>query len=246
MAGELMGCGVITVPMKAFKHDLAAMARAVNEKTKAVFVANPNNPTGTYNTRTEVEEFLKKISSRRNPPLVIMDEAYYEYARAEKGYPETLAYLDRYPTLVVLRTFSKIYALAGLRVGYGFAAPEVVDYLDRIRPPFNINLLAQEAAIASLNDPRQVSDSLRLVLREKAYLYAELKRRAVPFIPSAGNFVLMDMSPSAGKDVFNRLLRKGVIVRAMDEYKLPNHIRVSIGLPEENRMFLRALDAITA
>ncbi len=243
MAGELMGAKVVVVPMKEYAHDLAAMASAVTEKTKAVFVANPNNPTGTYTAAAEVEGLLDSLK-RRFPgrgPLVVMDEAYYEYARAEAGYPETQRYLERYPGLVVLRTFSKIYGLAGLRVGYGFASPGVVDYVDRIRPPFNVSLVAQEAAVASLGDAAQVRKSAALVKKQKEYLYRELERMGVPFVRSAANFVLIDVAPFTGQEIFQKLLRRGVIVRAMDEYDFPRHLRVSIGLPEENKLFVAAL-----
>lgn len=241
MAGQLMGCKAVTVPMDGFTHDLDAMADAVTKRTKAIFIANPNNPTGTYNTDRQFRRFMETVrrKSRGMLPLVIMDEAYYEYARAEKDYPETLGYLRKYPNLVILRTFSKIYALAGLRVGYGFAAAPVVDYIERVRPPFNINSFAQAAAVASLGDPAQVQKGIALVKAGKKYLYSELQRRGVAFIPSAANFILIDTAPLAGQDVFKKLLAKGVIVRAMDEYDYPRYIRVTIGLPQENRLFVK-------
>jgi len=229
--------------MKNYRHDLDAMADAVNGKTKAIFIANPNNPTGTYNTKAEFESFLNRMLSYSFacPPLVIMDEAYYEYARLQKDYPETLKYLDKYPNLVILRTFSKVYALAGLRAGYGFAAKETVDYIDRIRPPFNLNSLVQAAGAASIADETQVKKGTALVVKEKAALYKELKKLGIPFIPSAANFILMEIRPFKGKEVFEKLLRLGVIVRAMDEYKLPSFVRVSVGLPQENKMFIEAV-----
>lgn len=243
MAGKLMGSKVVSIPMKNYKHDLSAMAEAVNGNTKAIFVANPNNPTGTYNTKAEFEEMLAILSTKQLNcmPLLIMDEAYYEYARVEKDYPETLGYFEKYPNLVVLRTFSKIYALAGLRAGYGFASKELVDYIDRIRPPFNLNSVAQAAAIASLADAAQVSKGLAVIKKEKKYLYGELKKLGISFIPSAANFILMEIKPFTGKEVFLNLLKLGVIARAMDEYLFPNFIRVSIGLPEENRMFIASV-----
>jgi histidinol-phosphate aminotransferase len=241
-----MDANVITVPMKDFKHDVAAMAKAVRPGTKAVFVANPNNPTGTYNTRAELDAFLTAVKNRaeKNLPLIILDEAYYEYARLEKDYPEMLEKLSLWPNLILLRTFSKIYGLAGLRVGYAFASPEIVSYLERVRPPFNINSVAQAAAEASLKDGAQVLKSGRLVQKEKKYLYEKLNTMKISFIPSAANFILVNVSPSQGMDVFNELLKKGVIVRAMDEYDFPYHIRVTIGLPEENRRFIRALSEV--
>ena len=243
MAGKLMNSTVISVPMKNYKHDLEAMADAVNGSTKAIFIANPNNPTGTYNTKYEFEALLARISaySLERPPLIIMDEAYYEYARLEKDYPETLKYLEKYPNLVILRTFSKVYALAGMRAGYGFAAAEIVDYVDRIRPPFNLNSLVQAAGAASLADAEQVKKGTALVKKEKALMYKELKKLGIAFVPSAGNFILMEIKPFTGQEAFGKLLRLGVIVRGMDEYEFPNFVRVSIGLPSENRMFIEAV-----
>lgn len=247
MAAKLMECSVTAVPMKdGFTHDLEAMARAVTAKTKAVFITNPNNPTGTYNTAEECAVFLKTMERRfpSRPPLVVMDEAYYEYARVNPDYPDTLPLLKRYPNLVILRTFSKIYALAGLRVGYGFAASGIVDYIDRIRPPFNINIPAQEAAVASLSDKNQVARSVAMVEQGKLAICSELDRLGMPFVPSAANFVLMDVSPLRGADAFAKILKHGVIVRAMDEYQLPHHIRVTIGTPAQNKLFLAALKKV--
>jgi histidinol-phosphate aminotransferase len=184
--------------------------------------------------------------SRKSLPLVVVDEAYYEYARVNKDYPDTLRLMKRYPNLIILRTFSKIYGLAGLRVGYGFADPEIVDYIDRIRPPFNVNFPAQVAAVASLSDSTQVSRSLTLLEQEKLSICRELDRWGIQFVPSAANFVLINISPLKGLDVFKRLLKEGVIVRAMDEYQLVNHIRVTIGTRAQNKMFLAALKKIVA
>ncbi|MBN1822953.1 MAG: histidinol-phosphate transaminase [Endomicrobiales bacterium] len=243
MAGELMNCKVVSVPMKGFKHDLDAMARAVNSRTKAVFIANPNNPTGTYNTKGELERFLSSVSvkSLSLPPLVVMDEAYYEYALVNRDYPRTLGLLKKYPNLVILRTFSKIYGLAGLRVGYGFADETVVDYYERVRPPFNVNLMAQRAATASLNDKRQVKRSVSMAEAQKKWLCGELGKLDIEYVPSAANFILMEIRPFSGRYVFQKLLRLGVIVRAMDEYDYPGFVRVTVGLPSENRMFIGAV-----
>jgi histidinol-phosphate aminotransferase len=241
MAGELMNAKVISVPMKSFTHDLDKMARAVTSKTKAIFVANPNNPTGTYNTKTELIAFLERVNKKATAPIVVFDEAYFEYARVRKDYPDTIQFLASYPNIISLRTFSKIYGLAGLRVGYGFASADIVGYLDRVRPPFNINVCAQEAAAVSLADPLQVSSGCKLVEEGKKSLYNELTKAGIAFVPSATNFLLIDVSPLSGKDVFRELLKKGLIVRAMDEYQYCNHIRVTIDLPDNNRLFIREL-----
>jgi len=245
MAGRLMNARVTAVPMKDYAHDLPAMARAVTPKTKAVFIANPNNPTGTYNTRREFDSFLRALSSRKDcAPLVIVDEAYYEFACVNSDYPDTLSCLRNNPRVIILRTFSKVYGLAGLRCGYGFTSPEVADFMERVRPPFNVNSVAQAACVASLKDRGQVQKSIKLVKEQKAYLYGEMERLGVRYIPTAANFILFDVSPMRGKDVFLALLRRGVIVRAMDEYELPHHVRVSIGLPEENRFFIKCLKEV--
>lgn len=246
MAGELMGSTVKTVPMKGLTHDLAAMAAAVTSRTKAVFVTNPNNPTGTYNTRAELERFLAAVAKRggKCPPLVIIDEAYYEYASCLKDYPQTMKYLAKYPNLIVLRTFSKAYGLAGMRVGYGFAAPEIVDFIERIRPPFNISLPSQAAAVAALDDAAHMRKSVALVEQQKKVLYAGFKKLGIPYVPTAANFVLIDVQPALGRDVFKNLLRRGIIIRAMDEYRLPNHVRITVGLPVENKLLLKELAAV--
>ncbi len=223
-----------------FTHDLVAMAQAVTPKTKAIFIANPNNPTGTYNTADEMESFFNHLSTM---PLVIIDEAYYEYAKGEKDYPDTLKYFRGGKNIIILRTFSKIYGLAGLRIGYGIAKKEIIDFLERIRPPFNVNSLAQEAALASLDDGEQIKKSIQLVKEGKKYLYQELKKLGLNYVPSAANFILIEMKKE-GKKVFTELLEQGVIVRAMEEYGFPEYIRVTIGLPEENRKFIQALKKV--
>jgi len=241
MAGELMGSKVISVPMKNFKHDLSAMAKAITSKTKAIFVANPNNPTGTYNTKAEVEEFLKSVFSSQSSALIVFDEAYYEYARVERDYPETINFYRKYKNIIILRTFSKIYGLAGLRVGYAIANPEIVSFIDRIRPPFNVNSIAQAVVEKALKDTKNLKESLKLVEEGKKYLYSELEKIGLKFVPSSANFILIDVSPNKGFDIFQSLLKLGIIVRAMDEYDFPNHIRVTIGKPEENKKFIDGL-----
>ena len=236
MAGDLMGCRVITVPSKEYKHDLAGMKAAITPKTKVVFIINPNNPTGTYVTDRELNEFFQGL---REDIIVVFDEAYYEYA-TQKDYPQTMDYLKQGKNVIILRTFSKIYALAGLRVGYGLAGEELVSYLERVRPPFNVNSLAQVAAEVSLDDKQQIKRSLGLVEKEKKKLYRELDKLPVAYIPSAANFVLIDLKREAG-EICKKLLASGVIVRPMGEYKLPNCLRVTIGLPAENKRFIREL-----
>jgi histidinol-phosphate aminotransferase len=236
MAGELMGARVIEVPMKNDTHDLEAMARAVTDRTKLVFIANPNNPTGTYNTHDEMEEFLITLPAR---VLAVIDEAYFEYARARPDYPDAIDFFRSGRNLIALRTFSKIHGLAGVRLGYGVAPEPVIATLERVRPPFNVSTPAQAAGIAALGDRGHVRRSAGLVAKEKALLEKALKGMGIPFFPSVGNFLLMDVSPRRGADVFEALMKKGVIVRAMNEYGYPHHIRVTVGKPAENRLFLK-------
>jgi histidinol-phosphate aminotransferase len=246
LAAELMGADVVSVPMRHYTHDLSAMVSAIREDTKLLFIANPNNPTGTYNTQSELSGLLARVSRlnkrRARPVLVIVDEAYYEYAQAFQGdYPDTLKLQKEFSNLIVLRTFSKAHALAGLRVGYGFADPEIIGALDRVRPPFNISVLGQVGAEASLGDAAQTKRAIRLVKSERKKVLPALAKLGVPVVPSIGNFILLDLSPRKGAEVFESLLDRGIIVRSMEEYGFPNHIRVTYGLPGENQAFLQAL-----
>ncbi|MCX7940554.1 MAG: histidinol-phosphate transaminase [Endomicrobia bacterium] len=244
MAGELMGAKIISVPMKNYKHDLDVMARKANKKTKIVFIANPNNPTGTYNTNQELKKFFDTLLMRKLYPLVVVDEAYYEYARCYDDYPESLFLRKLYPNLIILRTFSKIYGLAGLRVGFGIARKEVISDLDRVRPPFNVSVVAQYAATAVLDSDSHLQKSVALVNKEKQYLYSQLERIGLKYIPSATNFILIDVTPFKGEWVFRKLLSKGVIVRAMDEYEFPYFIRVTVGSHKENVAFITTIKQI--
>ena len=247
MVTQLMGSKSVIVEMKdGFIYDLEAIAKACNKNTKAIFITNPNNPTGTYNTKVELEKFFKKIPKNKYgvKPIVIIDEAYFEYAALIKDYPNGLNYLKENPNLIVLRTFSKIYALAGLRVGYGFASKEIVSYIERMRPTFNVNLLAQVAAIASIKDKDQVIKGQKLINQEKDFLYKEFKKLKIDYIPSVANFILIKTTPLKGKDCFKALLKEGVIIRAMDEYQLPDWVRITIGLPEENKLFIKKLKKV--
>lgn len=247
MAVQLMASKSVVVAMKdGLTHDLNAMLKACNKNTKAVFIANPNNPTGTYVTAKEIEVFLQKLPKNKYgmKPLVIIDEAYYEYASFKKDYPQTLKYLSKNPNLIILRTFSKIYALAGARVGYGFASEQVADYIERIRPPFNLNIFAQTAGVASLKDDNQVKRSLAHIRKEMKFVTDGFKKLKIDFIESVGNFVLFSVAPLNGSDVFKQLLREGVIVRAMGEYDLNNYVRVTIGTRAENQLFLNKLKKV--
>src|SRR6266545_2677629 len=225
----------VTVPLKEFRHDLPAMAKAVTARTRLVFICNPNNPTGTYVTAAEVAAFLQTI-----PPdvIVVFDEAYYVYVTAA-DYPDTLAVLKGGRNVVLLRTFSKIDGLAGLRIGYGLTTPEIVQHLNRIRPPFNTNSLAQKAALAALADEEHVRESRRLNAEGMAYLTERLRALGLTVVPSQANFLYFDVRQD-GKAVFEALLRRGVIVRHLSG----PFLRVTIGLPHEHERFIAALQAV--
>ncbi len=239
MAGELMGCKIISVPMINYTHDLYAMAKKVNKQTKIVFIANPNNPTGTYNREQEFIHMLKYLKQKNLSPIVVIDEAYYEYARVLKDYPESIKLRKIYPNLLILRTFSKVYGLAGLRVGFGISNRDIIFNMDRVRPPFNVSVVAQYVAVEALKDEEHIKRSVDLVIKEKEFLYQNLDKLGINYIPSAANFILIDVSPLKGEYVFKELLSKGIIVRAMDEYDFPNFIRVTVGSKLENRVFLK-------
>jgi histidinol-phosphate aminotransferase len=219
-----------------YGHDLAAMARAIGPDTRMVFIANPNNPTGTWVEREPLRQFIAAA-----PPttLIVLDEAYGEYAH-ELGVPDGLEWRERFPNLVILRTFSKAYGLAGARVGYAVSHPEVADVLNRLRPAFNVNSIAQAGAMAALADQAHMRRGVAATLAELRRVSAELTRLGIAQARSAANFLLVNVRTS-GAAVYDELLRAGIIVRPMGGYGLPEHLRISIGLPAENDRLLRAL-----
>ncbi|MDR2709277.1 MAG: histidinol-phosphate transaminase [Elusimicrobiota bacterium] len=247
MAVKLMDAKAVVVPMAdGFVQNLDAMLAKCSPKTKAIFITNPNNPTGTYNDCAAFENFLQNVpvSQDGQSPLIILDEAYFEYAAMMPDYPNGLDYIRRYKNLIVFRTFSKAYALAGMRVGYGFANPEIVDYIERIRPPFNVNSLASAAACASLTDKNQVKRTQKLIKAEKNYLYKKFEKLDIDFIDTAANFIMFSVPNLMGKELFKMLLEKGVIIRSLDEYELREWARVSIGLHSENKFFIKKLKEV--
>jgi histidinol-phosphate aminotransferase len=235
LAVQAIGARGVEVPARAYGHDLRAMAAAVNSRTRLIFVANPNNPTGTYIPGGELESFIKALPAH---VVLVLDEAYNEYLPVEVR-ADSLAWLERYPNLVITRTFSKVYGLAGLRVGYALAHPEVADLLNRVREPFNVNSVALAAAAAALEDTDFVRRSHELNLAGMRQITAGLSAIGIEYIPSYGNFVTFKV-PDA-RSVFQRLLRSGVIVRPIASYGMPDHLRVSIGLGSENARFLDSL-----
>jgi histidinol-phosphate aminotransferase len=230
----------IEVAAKDLGHDLPAMRKAIDERTRIVFVANPNNPTGTWLAPTALETFIASVPQ---DTLVVLDEAYNEYLPPQRQ-ARSAAWLGSYPNLILSRTFSKAYGLAALRVGYGIMHPKVADMLNRVRQPFNVNALAQVAALAALGDGAYVEESRALNDAGMRQLEDGLKAQGVGFVPSHGNFLLVEVG-DAGR-VYQRLLEQGVIVRPVANYGLPAHLRVTVGLPEENRRFLAALKVALA
>ncbi|MBI5896675.1 MAG: histidinol-phosphate transaminase [Desulfobacterales bacterium] len=234
------GAVPVKVPLdQRLAMDLPAMLAKVGPRTRMVFICNPNNPTGTAIGRRAYDDFLAALPER---VLVVVDEAYYEFVR-DGGCVSGLAYLEAPRTVVTLRTFSKAYGLAGLRVGYGVMDARLAELLNRVRMPFNVNSLGQVAATAALDDSAFLQKTLATVHQGLDFLYAELSKRGLRYFPTQANFFLIDVGRPAD-EVFQALLRQGVIVRSMRAYGYPTYIRLSVGLPEENLRFLRALDAV--
>ena len=233
------GAELIEVPAVGYGADLPAMLAAIRDDTAMVFLANPNNPTGTWVDRTALVRFLDAVPSR---VVVVLDEAYVEYVE-HPDFPDGLALLDAYPNLIVTRTFSKIHGLAALRLGYAVSSPAIAGLLNRVRQPFNTSSLAQAAAIAALADRAYVAESRQLNTAGLAQLETGLREQGVRFLPSIGNFLCIDCDGPAAP-VYEALLREGVIVRPIAGYGMPNHLRVTVGLPAENARFLQALQRV--
>jgi len=235
---QATGAVARAIPLKRYTHDLEAIAQAITPATRLVFLANPNNPTGTIYKRDEWEDFLAAVP---RSVLVVADDAYADYVE-DADYPDSLTYQRRDRLLLTLRTFSKIYGLAGLRIGYGVGPLAVVEVLNRIRQPFNVNALAQIAARAALDDHEHVERTRANNRAGLAYLREACEQLGCACVPSWANFLLLEVG-EAGR-VYEALLRRGVIVRPMDVYGLPRHLRVTVGLPAENRRFVESLAAI--
>ncbi len=232
------GGELVSVDLKDFKVDLDAVKKAITPKTKIIFVNNPNNPTGTALSKEEMLDFLKSVPE---DIIVILDEAYIEFASDKVAKGDDL--LNERDRLIVMRTFSKLYGLAGLRLGYGFSSAEIVDYIDRVRQPFNANLLAQAAAVAALDDDKFVEMTLNLVSDGLKYLYGSLDEIGLEYQPTETNFFLIKV-PSGGKNIYQNMLKEGVIIRSMDSYGLGDYIRINVGLPEENERFIKTLKKV--
>jgi histidinol-phosphate aminotransferase len=225
----------IIVPCKDMRHDLDAMAERITPKTKIVFIANPNNPTGTMNTKAEMDRFLERVPDH---VIVAVDEAYFEYV-THADYPDSLDYLKEGKNILALRTFSKIYGLAGLRIGYGITTVEIAELMNKVRQPFNTNSLAQVAALAALSDRKHVEKSVAVNNEGKQFLYQSFRQLGISYVPTEANFILFETAQDA-MDVYNALMKQGVIIRPMG----PKRLRVTIGLPEENKRFVAELEKI--
>ncbi len=230
------GASISQVPAHHFKHDTEKMLTAITPQTRIVFIVNPNNPTGTYTTTTELLHLLDNIPAHI---LVVVDEAYNEYI-SQSDYPDTLELLKKYSNLIITRTFSKAYGLAALRLGFAVTSPDITDILNRARLPFNVNSIAAAAACAAIKDQDHIKKSISVNNLGMRQLEDGLKKLSVAYIPSLGNFITIDVKQNAS-DIYQKLLQHGVIVRPLGAYQMPQHIRVTIGTQEQNERFLLTL-----
>jgi histidinol-phosphate aminotransferase len=235
MITQAAGGTNVVVPLKDNRHDLDAMADRITEKTKIVFIANPNNPTGTTNRSAEMDQFMNRVPDH---VIVAVDEAYYEYV-TRADYPDSLDYLKAAKNVLALRTFSKIYGLAGLRIGYGITTAEVAGLMNKVRQPFNTNSLGQIGALAALADQKHVERSIAVNSEGKQFLYQSFDRLGISYLPTETNFILFE-TPFDSRELYDSLLKTGVIIRPLGGKKL----RVTIGLPDENKRFVDELEKI--
>lgn len=234
---QAVGAKAVIAPARDYGHDLQAMSTLISNKTKLIFIANPNNPTGTFLEAGGLENFISQVPETT---IIVLDEAYVEYGDRDVN---SIDWLAKYPNLVITRTFSKAYGLAGLRIGYALSNPEIADLLNRIRQPFNGNSLALAAAVVALADDQYIADTKEMNNKGMAQVIAGLEELGLSYIPSKANFLTVDIGRNSD-EVFDLLLRKGVIIRPVANYGLANHIRVSIGLESENQRFLAALEQV--
>ncbi len=232
---QAIGAKHNVVAAKNWGHDLIAMRAALTPETRIIFIANPNNPTGTWVTQHELKTFLQAVPDDK---IVVVDEAYTEYV-TESDYPDASLWLSEFPNLIVTRTFSKAYALASLRVGYALSHPDIANLLNRVRQPFNVNQFALVAATAAMQDKQYIQDSIQLNQTGMQQLTTAFDRISLSYIPSAGNFIAVDVGH--GDKIYQALLHKGVIVRPVTAYQMPQYLRISIGTEAENERFIQAL-----
>lgn len=239
LVAQASGAKAVKVPLKDLTFDMEGLTNAISENTKLIFIANPNNPTGTIVGKKELDDFIESVPENI---IVCLDEAYFEYA-TDKDYPDGVEYVkDGRNNIIVLRTFSKIYGLAGLRIGYGIASKVIVNYLDRVRQPFNVNSLAQAAALGALDDTAHLEASKKCNSDGLGYLYGELDKLNLEFVKTDANFFLIKVGD--GKAVYDNLLKQGIIVRPMASYNMNEYIRITVGTASENERFIEALAEI--
>ena len=231
---------IVKVPMKNFRYDLERMKARINGRTKLIFIANPDNPIGTYIKESALAAFLSRVPAG---VVVVLDEAYFEFGNIKKDYPDSVKLLKKYPNLIVTRTFSKAYGLAGLRVGYAVASEGIVNALNKVREPFNVNLLAQEAAVAALDDRAHLNKTVKLVNEGRKFLTAALEIMGARCVDTVTNFILADLGREA-QPVYEGLLKRGVIVRPMNAWGLSRFIRVTIGTKADNKRFIDSLKKV--
>lgn len=239
IAAKVQDARVKFVPLKDFRYDLVAMKMAITDRTKLIFIANPDNPTGTYATKAEVDAFMEGLPE---DVIVFFDEAYFEFACGLKDYPDTLKYLNK-SNVIITRSFSKVYGLSGIRVGYGISNTELTEYMNRIRDPFNVNSLAQVAAVAALDDVSFLKRTLKVTQEGKQFLYKAFNQMGLFYIPSATNFILVDIKQDSSK-IFYDMLKEGVIIRDMKAWHLDTFIRVTVGTMRENKRFIDVLKKV--
>jgi len=240
MGAAAMGAEIRHVPLRNWCHDVDGLLAALDDTTRMVFIANPENPVGAAIPASEVRRLVENLPSN---VIFVLDEAYYEFARGWDEYPDSISWLGDFPNLVITRTFSKAYGLAGLRVGYALGNPEIWNIVDRIRPPFNVSRMAQEGALAALDDTAHLERTVSGNRAGLQYFYTEFEKLGLEYVPSHANFVLVDMKRPAPA-VYESLLRHGIIVRPMGIYNLPQHLRISVGLPRENEILVAALTQV--
>lgn len=236
---RIMGAKCVEVPLKDFTHDLDVMLAAITPKTKMIFICNPNNPTGTIVPKSEIDRFMQKVP---DDVLVMFDEAYYEYVQ-DPAYTSGLTYVAQGRKAVVFRTFSKIYGLAGLRIGYAITNPAIAAAVEKVAEPFNVNAMGQIAALAAMDDQEHLKNSTIVNEAGKKYIYQAFKEMGLDYVPTEANFIFFDTGKNC-RDVFQALLKKGVIVRTGDIFGYPSYLRVTIGTQEENTRFINSLKQV--
>jgi histidinol-phosphate aminotransferase len=238
LIARMCAASVVSVPMKEYTHDLGAMLKAIRKETRLVFVANPNNPTSTMVNQAQIDRFVNKMPGH---VVTCFDEAYVELLPPAMQ-PDTIKHVKAGRQVAIIRTFSKTYGLAGLRVGYVVAPKECIELLERVRQPFNVNAMALAAAVAALEDDAYLAKTRRMIREGLAYFENEFDRMGLPFVPAVANFMLVEVGNNCR--VFEKMMRKGVIVRPMDVYGFPSHVRITVGTRNENEKCIRALEAV--